>query len=87
MQICRAQFSKEKHLHGKLVYAKLDRVSGDCLRLFPNYLVTNGPCSCSDHAYVLLNIEPMYPYRGATNFRHQYSWAQYQDTYTNVRRN
>ena len=53
-------FTWKKLLRGNLVYEKLDRVifKEDCLSLFPDYLVTNGPFTCSDHAYVYLNTNP-----------------------------
>jgi len=45
-------FTWKKSLRGSLIYKKLDRVlfREDCLSLFPNYLVTNGPFTCSNHA-------------------------------------
>jgi len=55
----------KKILRGQLVYEKLDRVilREDCVQLFPNYLVSNGPFTCSDHAFVLLNTDPVHPLR------------------------
>ena len=55
-------FTWKKFLRGQLIYEKLDRVifREDCAHLFPNYLVTNGPFTCSNHAFVLLNTEPAY---------------------------
>jgi len=58
-------FTWNKFLRWQLVYEKLDRVifREDCAQLFPNYLVTNGPFTCFDHAFVLLNIELAHPPR------------------------
>ena len=52
-------FTWKKWIRRQLVYKKLDRVlfQNDCLQLFPNYCVTNGPFTCSDHAYVFLNTD------------------------------
>ena len=82
-------FTWKKQLHGRLVYEKLDRVifRDDCPHLFPNYLVTNGPFTCSDHAYVSLNTEPTHTPRRGTIFKYQHSWAQYQDTHYVVKQN
>jgi len=56
-------FTWKKLLRGKLVFEKLDRVMfrDDYVCLFPNYLVTNGPFMCSNHAYVFLNAELAHP--------------------------
>ncbi|KAJ8440590.1 hypothetical protein Cgig2_028719 [Carnegiea gigantea] len=53
-------FTWKKFLRGQLIYEKLDKVifREDCAQLFPTYLVTNGPFTCSDHAFILLNNEP-----------------------------
>ncbi|KAJ8424572.1 hypothetical protein Cgig2_023568 [Carnegiea gigantea] len=47
----------------QLVYEKLDRalLREDYAQLFPSYIVNNGPFTCSDHAFVLLNMEPAHP--------------------------
>jgi len=59
----------------------------DCLHLFPNYIVTNGPFTCSDHAYVLLNTDPAHAPRRGTTFKYQHSWVHYQDTHSVIKRN
>jgi len=81
-------FTWKKFLRGQLIYEKLDRVifREDCLQLFSNYLVTNGPFTCSDHSYVLLNTAPVHPPRKGTMFKHQHSWACYKDTITWLRK-
>jgi len=81
-------FTWKKFLRGQLIYEKLDRVifREDCLQLFPNYLVTNGPFTCSDHSYVLLNTAPVHPPRKDTAFKCQHSWACYQDTHNLVKK-
>ena len=71
----RGIFTWKKILRGKLIYEKLDIVI--FAQLFPNYLVTNGPFKCSDHAFVLLNTDPAHPLRRDTNFKYQHSRAQY----------
>jgi len=48
--------------------------------------VTNGPFTCSDHSYVLLNTTPVYPSRKGTTFEYQHSWAYYQDTHNLVKK-
>ncbi|KAJ8441417.1 hypothetical protein Cgig2_023603 [Carnegiea gigantea] len=55
-------FTWKKFIYGQLIYEKLDRVilREDCLQLFPNYCVTNGPFTCSDHSYVYLETEPIH---------------------------
>jgi len=65
-------FTWKKLLRGNLIYEKLNRVifREDCLQLFPNYLVTNGPFTCFDHSYVSLNTDPAHPPRKGTNFRY-----------------
>jgi len=70
-------FTWKKLLWGQLVYEKLDRVlfRDDCLQLFHNYLVTNGPFTCSDHTYVFLNTEPAHALRRGTTFNYQHSWV------------
>ena len=82
-------FTWKKILRGQLVYEKLDRVllREDCEQLFPCYLVSNGPFTCSDHAFVLLNTESAHPPRRGTNFKYQHSWAQYQETHSIVKQN
>ena len=68
---------RKKFISGQLVYEKLDRVlfRDDCLHLFLNYVVTNGPFMCSDHAYVFLNTDPHHAPRRGTTFKYQHSWA------------
>ena len=82
-------FTWKKFLRGQLMYEKLDRVlfRDDCLRLFPNYIVTNGPFTCSDHAYVLLNTDPAHEPRRGTTFKYQHSWVHYQDAHCVIKRN
>jgi len=65
-------FTWKKILRGQLIYEKLGRVifREDCLQLFLNYLVTNGPFTCSDHSYVLLNTTPVHPPRKGTLFKY-----------------
>ncbi|KAJ8448425.1 LOW QUALITY PROTEIN: hypothetical protein Cgig2_022053 [Carnegiea gigantea] len=64
-----------------LIYEKPERViiREDCLQLFPNYCVTKGPFTCSDHSYVYLDTESIHPPKKGTTFRYQHSWAQYQE--------
>ena len=68
-------YAWKKRIRGQLVYEKLDRVlfREDCLQLFPNYFITNGPFTCSDHAYVLLNTESAHAPRRGTTFKYQHS--------------
>ena len=83
-------FTWKRWIRGQLVYEKLDRVlfREDCLQLFPNYFVfTNGPFTCSDHAYVFLNTEPTHAPRRGTTLKYQHSWVHYQDTHSVVRQN
>jgi len=82
-------FTWKKFLRGQLMYEKLDKVlfRDDCLHLFPNYIVTNGPFTCSDHAYVLLNTDPAHAPRRGTTFKYQHSWVHYQDTHSIIKRN
>ena len=82
-------FTWKKFLGGQLIYKKLDRVISreDCAQLFPNYIVTNGSFTWSDHTFVFLNTDPAHQPRRGTNFKYQYSWAQYQETHTIVKRN
>ena len=82
-------FTWKKFIRGQLMYEKLDRVvfRNDCLHLFPNYMVTNGPFTCSDHAYVLLNTDPHHAPRRGTTFKYQHSWVHYQDTHSIIKRN
>ena len=65
-------FTWKKILRGLLIYEKLDGVlfMEDCAYLFPCYLVTKGPFTCSNHAFVLLNTEPAHPPRRGTNFKY-----------------
>ena len=79
----------KKFIRGQLVYEKLDRVifRDDCLFLFPNYVVSNGPFTCSDHAFVLLNTDPHHAPRRGTTFKYQQSWLHYQDTHCIIKRN
>jgi len=82
-------FTWKKFPRGQLIYEKLDKVifREDCAHLFPNYVVTNGPFACSDHAFVLLNTEPAHQPRKGNNFKYQHSWAQCQDTHNIVKKN
>jgi len=82
-------FTWKKLLQGQLLYEKLDRVlfREDCLQLFSNYLITNGSFTCSDHAYVFLNTEPVHAPQRGTSFKYQHSWVHYQDTHYVVKRN
>jgi len=82
-------FTWKKFIKGKLVYEKLDRVifRDDCLQLFPKYVVTNGPFTCSDHAYVFLNTDPHHAPRRGTTFKYQHSWIHYQDIHGIIKRN
>jgi len=82
-------FTWKKILQGQLVYEKLDRVifREDCVQLFPNYLVTNGSFTCSDHAFVLLNTDLAHPPKKGTNFKYQRSWVDYQETHRVVKKN
>ena len=79
----------KKHLLGHLIYEKLYRVNfrEDCAQLFPNYLVTNGPFMCSDHAFVLLNTKLAHPPRRGANFKYKHSWVNYQETHHVVKKN
>ena len=65
-------FTWKKFIRGKLVYEKLDRVlfRDDCLHLFPNYVVSNDPFTCSDHAYVFLKTDPDHAPRRGTAFKY-----------------
>jgi len=76
-------------VRGNLIYEKLDRVllRDDCLQLFPNYFVINGPFTCSDHAYVYLNTDPHHGPRRGTTFKYQHSWSHYQETHNVVKNN
>ena len=76
-------FAWKNFLQGRLIYKKLNRLifREDCLQLFPNYLVTNDPFTCSDHSYVLLNTASIHPPMKGTTFKYQHSWASYQDTH------
>ena len=67
---------------------KLDRVifRDDCLQIFPNYIVMNGPFTYSNHSYVYLNTEPTHPRRKGTNFVQQHLWAHYHDTHCRVKK-
>jgi len=82
-------FTWKKFLRGQLVYEKLDKVlfRDDCLQIFPNYTVTNGPFMFSDHAYVFLNIEPVHAPRRGTTFKYQHSWVHYLDTHYVIKQN
>jgi len=82
-------FTWKKFIRGQLVYEKLDRVlfRNDCLQLFPNYIVMNGPFTCSDHAYVFLNTKPSHAPRRGTTFKYQHSRVHYQDTHFIIKRN
>ncbi|KAJ8431613.1 hypothetical protein Cgig2_001090 [Carnegiea gigantea] len=82
-------FTWKKILRGQLVYEKLDRVllMENCAQLFPSYTVNNGPFTCFDHAFVLLNTEPAHLPRRGTNFKYQYSWVHYQETHSIVKHN
>ena len=82
-------FTWKKFLRGQLIYEKLDRVifRDDCLQLFPNYVVTNGPFTCSDHSYVLLNTAPAHLPRKGTAFKYQHAWTCYHETHTLARKN
>jgi len=74
----------ENFLQRQLVNEKLDRVifGEDYVKLFPNYLVTNGPFTCSYHDFVLFNANPAHVPRRGTNFRYQHSWVHYQGTHS-----
>ena len=63
-------FTWKIFLPGQLVYEKLDRLifSEDCALLFPNYLVSNGPFTCLDRAFVLLDTDPAHQPITGTNF-------------------
>jgi len=76
-------------VRGQLIYEKLDPVllRDDCLQLFPNFFVINGPFTCSDHAYVYLNTDPSHAPRRGTTFKYQHSWTHYQETHSVVRQN
>ena len=82
-------FTWKKIVRGHLIYEKLDRVlfRDDCLQLFPNYFVTNGPFTCSDHAYVYLNTDPSHEPRRGTTFKYQHSWSHYQEPHMVVKNN
>ncbi|KAJ8441450.1 hypothetical protein Cgig2_023636 [Carnegiea gigantea] len=68
-------FTWKKFIYGQLIHEKLDRVivQEDCLQLFSNYCVTNGPFTCSGHSYVYLDTEPIHLPRKGTTFRYQHS--------------
>jgi len=55
-------------------------------QLFANYLVTNGPFMCSDHAFVLLNTDSTHLPRRGTIFKYQHSWVQYKETHNVVKK-
>ena len=82
-------FTWKKLIRGDLVYEKLDRVifREDCLSLFPEYLVTNGPFTYSDHAYVFYNTNLAHPPQRGTLFKYQHSRPQYKDVHIAVKRN
>ena len=68
-------FTWKKFLRGQLIYEKLDRVifREDCAQLFLDYIITNGPFTCSDHAFVFLDTAPPHEPRRGTNFKYQHS--------------
>jgi len=61
-------------------------VREDCAQLFPDYLVTSGLFTCSNHAFVLLNTELAHSPGWGTNFRYHHSWVNYQETHHVVRK-
>ena len=69
------EYTWKKFLLGQLAHEKLDRVifREDWAQLCPNYLVSNGPFTCSDHAFVLLTTDPVHPPRRGTLFKYQHS--------------
>ncbi|KAJ8435658.1 hypothetical protein Cgig2_015663 [Carnegiea gigantea] len=71
-------------MRGQLIYEKLNSIPlrKDCAQSFPHYLVTNSPFTCSNHAFVLLNMELAHPPRRGTNFKYQHWWVQYQETHS-----
>ena len=50
-------FTWKKRVHGHLIYEKLDRALGrqDWCQLYPDSIVYDGPFTCSDHTYIILN--------------------------------
>ena len=82
-------FTWKKFSRGQPIFEKLDRVifREDCEQLFPDYIITNGPFMCSDHAFVCLDTAPPHQPRRGTNFKYQHFWAQYQDTHSLVKKN
>jgi len=52
-------FTWKKHVHGHLIYERLDRAVDrlDWLGLYPEVVITHGPFLCSDHCYISLNTQ------------------------------
>lgn len=49
--------------------------------------MSNGLFTCSDYAFVLLNMERANFHKKCTNFKYRHFWVQYQDTHTMVKKN
>jgi len=82
------RFTWKKRIHGHLIYEKLDRAIGrqDWCCQYPDCCVINGPFTCSDHCYVMLDTNPAQFAPRKSLFRYQPHWSHYHEAQSIVRK-